>query len=63
MFLVRVRNSNIQKGKNWDYRFIYYLKTLTKIILVTLYSESDQGDITADTINRIVANFEFQSDD
>ena len=52
VFKVRVRNSNIQKGKSGGYRFIYYLKTSTKIILVTIYSKSDQGDIKADTINK-----------
>ena len=60
VFKVRVRNSNSQKGKSGGYRFIYYLKTSTKIILVTIYSKSDQGDIKADIINRIVANFESQ---
>ena len=58
VFKVRIRNSNIQKGKSGEYRFIYYLKTSTKIILVTIYSKSDQGDITEDTINKIVGNFE-----
>ncbi|MDJ0702467.1 MAG: type II toxin-antitoxin system RelE/ParE family toxin [Leptolyngbyaceae cyanobacterium MO_188.B28] len=60
VFKVRVINSNIQKGKSGGYRFIYYLKTSTQIILVTIYSKSDQGDVSADTINRIVANFESQ---
>lgn len=60
VFKIRVRNSNIQKGKSGGYRFIYYLKTSTQIILVTLYSKADQGDISAGTINRIVANFESQ---
>ena len=60
VFNVRVRNSNIEKGKSGGYRFIYYLKTSTNIILVTIYSKSEQGDIAADTINRIVANFESQ---
>ncbi|NEQ10316.1 MAG: type II toxin-antitoxin system RelE/ParE family toxin [Moorea sp. SIO2B7] len=60
VFKVRVSNSNIQKGKSGGYRFIYYLKNSNKIILVTIYSNSDQGDITPDTIKRIVANFEFQ---
>ncbi len=42
------------------YRFIYYLKTSNQMILVALYSKSDQGDVSADTINRIVANFESE---
>lgn len=58
VFKVRVKNSDIQKGKSGGYRFIYYLKTSTQIILVTLYSKSDQGDISADTINKIVSKFE-----
>ena len=58
VFKVRIRNSNIQKGKSGGDRFIYYLKTSTQIILVTIYSKSDQGDITEDTINKIVGNFE-----
>ncbi len=58
MFKVRIKNSDIQKGKSGGYRFIYYLKTPTRILLVTIYSKSDQGDISADTICRIVANWE-----
>jgi mRNA-degrading endonuclease RelE of RelBE toxin-antitoxin system len=37
IFKVRLKNSDIQKGKSWGYPFIYYLKTLTKIILITIY--------------------------
>lgn len=60
VFKVRIRNSNVQKGKSGGYRFLYYLKTSTQIILVTIYSKSDQGDISADTINRIVTNFDSE---
>jgi len=54
LFKVRVRNRDIQKGKSAGYRLIYYLKTQEKIILVTIYSKSDQGDIDAATIRRIL---------
>ncbi|MEA5512128.1 type II toxin-antitoxin system RelE/ParE family toxin [Crocosphaera sp. UHCC 0190] len=57
VFKVRIKNSNIQKGKSGGYRFIYYLKTSTKIVLVTIYSKSDQGDITANTIKKILDSF------
>ena len=60
VFKVRVKNSNIQKGKSGGYRFIYYLKTSSEIILVTIYSKSDQGDIASDVINKIVTNFASQ---
>lgn len=55
LFKVRIRNRDIQKGKSAGYRLIYYLKTQEKIILVTIYSKSDQGDIDPATIRRILA--------
>ena len=54
IFKVRVKNSDIKKGKRSGYRFIYYLKSTIKIILVTIYSKSEQGDISADQIRRIL---------
>jgi mRNA-degrading endonuclease RelE of RelBE toxin-antitoxin system len=56
LFKVRVRNRDIQKGKSAGYRLIYYLKTQDKIILVTIYSKSDQGDIDPETIRGILAS-------
>ena len=45
IFKVRLKNSNIQKGKSAGYRLIYYLQTADSIILLTVYSKSDQEDI------------------
>ncbi|HDS45240.1 MAG TPA: type II toxin-antitoxin system RelE/ParE family toxin, partial [Methanomicrobia archaeon] len=41
IFKVRVRNSDIQKGKRSGYRMIYHLKRPKNIILVTIYSKLD----------------------
>jgi mRNA-degrading endonuclease RelE of RelBE toxin-antitoxin system len=57
VFKVRIKNSNIKKGKSSGYRLIYYLKTSTKIILITIYSKSNQVDISAKEIKRIINNF------
>jgi len=57
VFKVRVKNSDIKKGKSSGYRLIYYLKTSTKIILITIYSKSDQSNIPAKEIRRIINNF------
>ncbi|RZB30927.1 MAG: hypothetical protein AEth_00881 [Candidatus Argoarchaeum ethanivorans] len=46
IFKVRVRNSDIQKGKRSGYRMIYHLRTPKNIILVTIYSKLDQSDIS-----------------
>jgi len=49
-----------QNGKGGGYRFIYYLKTDIQILLITVYSKSNRGDILAETIHRIIANFDSQ---
>jgi mRNA-degrading endonuclease RelE of RelBE toxin-antitoxin system len=54
LFKIRVRNTDVQKGKSAGYRLIYYLKTPERIILVTIYSKSDQGDIDKATLLRIL---------
>lgn len=58
VFKLRVRNSDIQKGKSGGYRLIYYLKTATGIILLTIYTKSEQADIEASEINDIITNYE-----
>lgn len=60
LFKVRVRNSDVQKGKSGGYRIVYYVKTETQILLVTLYSKSDKPDITADEVREIITRAETQ---
>ncbi|WP_048315817.1 type II toxin-antitoxin system RelE/ParE family toxin [Crocosphaera watsonii] len=57
VFKVRIKNSDNQKGKSGGYRFIYYLKTSNKIILVTIYSKSDQQDVAITKIKQIIDCF------
>ncbi len=54
VFKVRLKNSNIQKGKSGGYRVIYYLKTDEGIILTTIYSKSDLSDVTNETIEEAI---------
>lgn len=61
VFKLRVRNSDIQKGKSGGYRLIYYIKTATAIILLTIYAKSEQVDIAADDIRSIIREFEQQA--
>jgi len=58
VFKVRVRNSDIQKGKRSGYRLIYHPKTPTNIILVTICSMLDQADISAEQIRRTLIEFD-----
>lgn len=57
-FKVRIQNSDIRKGKRAGYRLVYYLKSPTQIILLTIYSKLEQKDISAQQIRRILKEFE-----
>jgi mRNA-degrading endonuclease RelE of RelBE toxin-antitoxin system len=54
IYKVRVQNTDIQKGKRSGYRLIYYLVSDISIILVTIYSKTEQSDISAEQIRRII---------
>jgi mRNA-degrading endonuclease RelE of RelBE toxin-antitoxin system len=58
VFKLRVKNSDVQKGKSGGYRLIYYVKTETGIILLTIYAKSEQVDITPDDIQSIIESSE-----
>jgi mRNA-degrading endonuclease RelE of RelBE toxin-antitoxin system len=58
VYKLRVRNSNIQKGKSAGYRLIYQVESPTSILLLTIYSKSDREDIAANEIRGIVTDFE-----
>ena len=58
VFKLRVRNSDVQKGKSGGYRLIYYIKTAMGIILLTIYSKSEQADMAADDIRSIITEYE-----
>jgi mRNA-degrading endonuclease RelE of RelBE toxin-antitoxin system len=57
IFKVRIRNSDISRGKSGGYRAIYYLKTQTAIVLITIYSKTEQSDISPAKIRKILMEF------
>jgi mRNA-degrading endonuclease RelE of RelBE toxin-antitoxin system len=61
VFKVRIKNPDIQKEKRSGYRMIYYLKTPETVLLITIYSETEQGDISAERIRCIITKHESQS--
>ncbi|MEM1283207.1 MAG: type II toxin-antitoxin system RelE/ParE family toxin [Chlamydiota bacterium] len=58
VFKVRLKNSDIKKGKSGGYRVIYYLRTQTGITLITIYSKSDQSDESKAVIEEIIHRLE-----
>ena len=57
IFKVRVRNSDLQKGKSSGYRVLYYLKTNTRIVLMTVYSKLERADISAKQLHDFLQEY------
>jgi len=55
---LRIKNSNIQKGKSAGYRLIYQVESPTSVLLLTIYSKSDQEDISPNEIRSILVEFD-----
>ena len=51
---MRIKNSNIRKGKSAGYRLIYLLESKISILLLAIYSKSEKEDITISDINSIL---------
>ena len=45
LYKVRVKNSDAKRGKSGGYRIIYYLHTAESVLLVTIYSKTEQSDL------------------
>ena len=54
VYKLRIKNSDIGKGKSGGYRLIYYCQTATGIVLLTVYAKSEQTNITAADIRNII---------
>jgi len=60
VFKARVRNTDSAKGKSGGYRVIYQYKN-EQIILITIYSKSEQQDIESSEIQQIILTHDAQS--
>ncbi len=54
VYKVRLPNTSAKRGKSGGFRVIYYIRTITTTYLLTIYSKTDQADIPADRIRRII---------
>jgi mRNA-degrading endonuclease RelE of RelBE toxin-antitoxin system len=56
LYKIRVKNSDSQKGKSGGYRVIYYLKKVDEIKMMAMYAKSDQANISAASLQRILSD-------
>jgi mRNA-degrading endonuclease RelE of RelBE toxin-antitoxin system len=54
VYKVRVKNSDANRGKSGGYRVLYYIVQHDIVLLLTIYSKSEQPDIKTDQILRII---------
>lgn len=54
IYKVRAKNTDAQSGKCGGYRLIYYVQTADDILLVAIYSKTEQSDIEAEDMRRIL---------
>ncbi|HVU12730.1 MAG TPA: type II toxin-antitoxin system RelE/ParE family toxin [Phototrophicaceae bacterium] len=60
VYKVRVKNRDVQRGKSGGYRVIYYLETAEQIVIISIYSKSDQSDIPTQTIRQLVSAYQAE---
>jgi mRNA-degrading endonuclease RelE of RelBE toxin-antitoxin system len=58
VFKVRAKNSDASKGKSGGYRLIYYVESASEVVLVTVYSKTEQADIAPEAIRQIILDLE-----
>jgi mRNA-degrading endonuclease RelE of RelBE toxin-antitoxin system len=63
VFKVRIKNSDIAKGKSGGYRVIYYVKTSEWVVLITIYAKTEQSDISPEIIKQIIDDYKLPEDD
>jgi mRNA-degrading endonuclease RelE of RelBE toxin-antitoxin system len=61
VFKVRAKNSDAAKGKSGGYRIVYHRPSSGPIVLITIYSKTEQSDITPAEMKRVISECETQS--
>ena len=63
VYKVRAQNTDSGKGKSGGYRILYQRRVEGTIVLVTIYSKTEQGDIAPHEIRQILLDYASQSEE
>ncbi|MFV9507924.1 MAG: type II toxin-antitoxin system RelE/ParE family toxin [Oscillochloridaceae bacterium umkhey_bin13] len=63
VYKVRVANTDANKGTRGGYRIVYTKTDEQTIILVTMYSRTEQSDVSPDEIAAIITAYEKERDE
>jgi mRNA-degrading endonuclease RelE of RelBE toxin-antitoxin system len=53
-YKVRLKNSSAKKGKSGGFRVIYYVYIADTVVLLTIYSKSEQDNISSEAIQSLI---------
>jgi mRNA-degrading endonuclease RelE of RelBE toxin-antitoxin system len=53
-YKVRLKSSDLAKGKSSGFRLVYYIRTASERILLTIYVKSERTDVSPETITRLI---------
>lgn len=57
VYKVRLKNPSAQRGKRGGFRVIYYVRLSNRVMLLTIYSKTQQSDISPKEIKRLIDEF------
>ena len=60
VYKVRVKSSDLSKGKSGGYRVVYYVRLPTNVILITIYIKNERVDIAPEEIRRLIDEYEHK---
>ncbi len=58
VFKVRLPNRSARKGKSGGFRVIYYVQTADLTVMITIYSKSDQTDISPNQLRALIEEYQ-----
>jgi mRNA-degrading endonuclease RelE of RelBE toxin-antitoxin system len=52
VYKVRIKNTSANRGKSGGFRVIYYVRLADNVVMLTIYSKTEQNDITPNDIRQ-----------
>jgi mRNA-degrading endonuclease RelE of RelBE toxin-antitoxin system len=67
VYKVRLANPSARRGKRGGFRIVYYAQVADTLVLLTMYSKTEQADISTEELQQIIRELlpppEVESDD
>jgi mRNA-degrading endonuclease RelE of RelBE toxin-antitoxin system len=63
VYKVRLKNPSAQRGKSGGFRVIYYVQIENLLTLLTVYTKTEQTDISPDNIREILGNMRLADEE